>query len=155
MFDVDVLQPTCQSHLRVKVLLEVQLLLQRLDAVLSVHPPQHLVLQLLPGVLQTGVELNTNHITSAFIFDSANINARITASKCLPCLSYRSHPLSLSVPKYVNSGVGRKVWCDRVTKTNRGFIFNDHSLDCKQEKIPVDLFKMPQIFTPAWVLLAS
>lgn len=45
------------SDLRLEVLLKVQLLLQGLDAVLSVHPAQHLVLQLLPGVVQTALQL--------------------------------------------------------------------------------------------------
>lgn len=43
--------------LRVEVLLELQLLFESLDAILSIHPPQHLVLQLLPGVAQAGVQL--------------------------------------------------------------------------------------------------
>ena len=40
-----------------EVLLEVQLLFEGLDAILSVHPPQHLILQLLLGIGQTGVQL--------------------------------------------------------------------------------------------------
>lgn len=45
------------THLRVEVLLKLQLLFQGLDAVLSIHPPQHLILKLLPGIAQTGLQL--------------------------------------------------------------------------------------------------
>lgn len=45
------------TDLRVEVLLKVQLLFQGLDAVLSIHPPQHLILKLLPGISQTGLKL--------------------------------------------------------------------------------------------------
>lgn len=46
-----------ESDLRVEILLKLQLLFESLDAILSVHPPQHLVLQLLPGIAQSGVQL--------------------------------------------------------------------------------------------------
>lgn len=46
-----------ETNLRVEVLLKVQLLFEGLDAILTVHPPQHLILQLLPGIGQTGVQL--------------------------------------------------------------------------------------------------
>lgn len=42
------------------VLLELQLLLQGLQAVLGVHSPQHLVLQLLLGIGQVSVQLGEN-----------------------------------------------------------------------------------------------
>lgn len=43
--------------LRMEVLLELQLLLEGLKAILSIHPPQHLILQLLSGIRQAGVKL--------------------------------------------------------------------------------------------------
>lgn len=46
-----------ESDLRVEVLLKLQLLFEGLNAILSVHPPQHLILQLLLGIAQTGVQL--------------------------------------------------------------------------------------------------
>lgn len=49
-----------ESDLRVEVLLKLQLFFQGLDAILSVHPPQHLILQLLPGIAQTGVQLKNS-----------------------------------------------------------------------------------------------
>lgn len=49
--------PTEPAHLAVDVLLEVQLLLQGLQPVFSVHTPQHLVLQLLLGLAQRRLEL--------------------------------------------------------------------------------------------------
>lgn len=46
-----------ETDLRVEVLLKLQLLFESLDAVLSINPPQHLVLQLLLGIAQSGVQL--------------------------------------------------------------------------------------------------
>lgn len=46
-----------QTDLRVEVLLELQLLFEGLDAILTIHPSQHLILQLLSGIGQTGVQL--------------------------------------------------------------------------------------------------
>lgn len=40
-----------------EVLLKLQLLFERLDAILTIHPPQHLILQLLSDIGQTGVKL--------------------------------------------------------------------------------------------------
>lgn len=45
------------SDLRVKVLLKFQLLFEGLDAILSIHSPQHLILQLLSDIAQTGIQL--------------------------------------------------------------------------------------------------
>lgn len=50
-----------ESDLRVEVFLKLQLLFERLDAILPVHPPQHLILQLLPGIAQTGVQLRKHN----------------------------------------------------------------------------------------------
>lgn len=52
---------TEDSDLGVEVLLKLQLLFEGLDAILSVHPPQHLILQLLPGIAQTGVQLRKHN----------------------------------------------------------------------------------------------
>lgn len=46
-----------QTDLRVEVLLELQLLFEGLDAILTINPSQHLILQLLSGIGQTGVQL--------------------------------------------------------------------------------------------------
>lgn len=46
-----------QTDLRVEVLLELQLLFEGLDAILTIHPSQHFILQLLSGICQTGVQL--------------------------------------------------------------------------------------------------
>lgn len=48
---------TRSTNLSVDVLLELQLLLQGLQAVLCVHPPQHLILQLLLRIGQANVQL--------------------------------------------------------------------------------------------------
>lgn len=50
-----------RSDLRVEVLLKFQLLFQSLDAILSIHPPQHLILQLLLGIGQAGIQLKKKH----------------------------------------------------------------------------------------------
>ena len=50
-----------ESDLRVEAPRKLQLLFEGLDAVLSVHPPQHLVLQLLLGIGQTGVQLRKHN----------------------------------------------------------------------------------------------
>lgn len=46
-----------ETDLRVEVLLKLQLLFEGLDAILTIHPPQHLILQLLSDIGQTGVQL--------------------------------------------------------------------------------------------------
>lgn len=48
---------TRSTNLGVDVLLELQLLLQGLQAVLCIHPPQHLVLQLLLCIGKAAVQL--------------------------------------------------------------------------------------------------
>lgn len=50
-----------RSDLRLEVLLKFQLLFQSLDAILSIHPPQHLILQLLLGIGQAGIQLKKKH----------------------------------------------------------------------------------------------
>lgn len=52
------LWPTkCSPHLTVDVFLEVQFLLQGLQPVLSINPPQHLILKLLFGLTKSCLEL--------------------------------------------------------------------------------------------------
>lgn len=49
------------GNLVVDVLLELQLLLQGLQAVLGVHSPQHLILQLPLGISQVYFQLERTH----------------------------------------------------------------------------------------------
>jgi hypothetical protein len=46
-----------EPHLSVDVLLELQFFLEGLQAVLSVHSPQHLILKLLLSIAQTCLQL--------------------------------------------------------------------------------------------------
>lgn len=46
-----------RTDLRVDILLEVQLLLQGLNAVLRVHTTKHLILQLLLGIVEAALQL--------------------------------------------------------------------------------------------------
>lgn len=52
-----------QTDLRVEVLLELQLLFERLDAILTIHSSQHLILQLLSGISQIRVQLKKTNKT--------------------------------------------------------------------------------------------
>lgn len=72
------------SDLRMEVLLKLQLLFQGLYAVFSIHPPQHLILELLPGITQTGVQLRHKWIEN-YTEGSQVINRASSEDKNLNC----------------------------------------------------------------------